>query len=103
MFGDLGAPELLIILAIVVLLFGVGKVGRLGKDLGTAVKEFRSAVKDEDEKKAEVAPPPPPQLVDQAVVTPAGQAAANPPPVQAAPAASPGETASAKSQSPNIF
>ena len=49
MIGDLGAPELLIIFAIVVLLFGVGKVGRLGKDLGTAVREFRSAVRDDSQ------------------------------------------------------
>jgi TatA/E family protein of Tat protein translocase len=53
MIGDLGTPELLVILAIVVLLFGVGKLGRLGKDLGSAVREFRSAVHDED------AQPPP--------------------------------------------
>ena len=48
MFETLGAPELLIILAVVVLLFGAGRVGRLGKDLGTSVKEFRKAMKDED-------------------------------------------------------
>lgn len=47
MFGDIGVPELLIILAIVVLLFGVGRVGRLGKDLGTSIKEFRKAVSDD--------------------------------------------------------
>ncbi|MBN9494059.1 twin-arginine translocase TatA/TatE family subunit [bacterium] len=47
MFGDIGVPELLIILAIVVLLFGVGRVGRLGKDLGTSIKEFRKAVNDD--------------------------------------------------------
>ena len=49
MFDTIGVPELLIILAIVVLLFGAGKVSRLGKDLGTSVKEFRRAMKDEDE------------------------------------------------------
>ena len=48
MFETLGAPELLIILAVVVLLFGAGRVGRLGKDLGTSVREFRSAMKDDD-------------------------------------------------------
>ncbi len=47
MIGDLGAPELLIIFAIVILLFGAGKVSRLGKDLGTSVREFRSAVRDD--------------------------------------------------------
>ena len=48
MFETLGAPELLIILVIVVLLFGAGRVGRLGKDLGTSVKEFRRAIQDDD-------------------------------------------------------
>ncbi len=47
MFGDIGVPELLIILALVMVLFGAGRVGRLGKDLGTAVKDFRAAVRDE--------------------------------------------------------
>lgn len=55
MFGDIGVPELLIILAIVVLLFGVGRVGRLGKDLGTSIKEFRKAV-NEDKPEATVQP-----------------------------------------------
>ncbi len=49
MFGDIGAPELMIILLIVIVLFGAGRVGKLGKDVGTAVREFRHAVKDEDE------------------------------------------------------
>ncbi len=48
MFETIGVPELLIILAIVMLLFGAGKVSRLGKDLGTSVKEFRRAMTDED-------------------------------------------------------
>ena len=49
MFGDVGPMELLIILAVVILLFGVGKVGKLGKELGTSVKEFRRAISDSDE------------------------------------------------------
>ena len=49
MFGDVGPMELLIILAVVILLFGVGKVGKLGKELGTSVKEFRRAINDSDE------------------------------------------------------
>ncbi|MBN9491737.1 twin-arginine translocase TatA/TatE family subunit [bacterium] len=48
MFGSLGAPELIIIGLIIVLLFGVGKLSGLGKDLGSSVKEFRKAVKDEE-------------------------------------------------------
>ena len=48
MIGDLGVPELLIILVLVVLLFGAGRVGRLGKDLGTSIREFRKAMSEED-------------------------------------------------------
>ena len=48
MLGTLGAPELLIIGAIVLLIFGVGRLSGLGKDLGSSIKEFRKAVKDDD-------------------------------------------------------
>ena len=58
MIGDLGAPELLIIFAVVILLFGVGKVGRLGKDLGTAVREFRTAVRDDSDDEPSSSPSP---------------------------------------------
>ncbi len=37
----LGAPELLLILAVVVILFGVGRIGKIGKELGTGMREFR--------------------------------------------------------------
>ena len=46
----LGPTELLIILAIVILLFGVGRIGRLGADFGKAIKEFRKAVSTDDDK-----------------------------------------------------
>ncbi len=45
----LGAPELLIILVIVIAIFGAGKLANLGSALGKGVKDFRSAVKTEDE------------------------------------------------------
>ena len=41
--------QLLIILAIVALLFGTKKLRNLGGDLGSALKSFRSAVKDDGE------------------------------------------------------
>jgi len=44
--------ELLIIAAVVILLFGAGKVGRLGKDLGTSIKEFRRAIRDDEDSPA---------------------------------------------------
>ena len=53
MFGSLGLPELLIILAIVILIFGVNKLPRLGKGLGEGIKNFKDSIKsgnnDEDE------------------------------------------------------
>jgi len=45
-----GITELVIILVIVVLLFGTSKLKSLGTDLGSAIKGFRSAVTDENEK-----------------------------------------------------
>jgi len=42
-------PQLLIILVIVVLLFGAKRLRNLGGDLGSAVKGFKSAVKEEGE------------------------------------------------------
>jgi sec-independent protein translocase protein TatA len=54
--GPLGAPELLIILAIVVVLFGATRIGDIGKGIGRGIKEFRQELKDDgsnDEKKDE--------------------------------------------------
>ena len=45
-----GVTELIIILVIVLLLFGTTKLKSLGTDLGSAIKGFRTAVSDEDEK-----------------------------------------------------
>ena len=48
MFGSLGVPELLIILAIVVLIFGVNKLPRLGKGLGEGIRNFKDSVRSGD-------------------------------------------------------
>jgi sec-independent protein translocase protein TatA len=45
MFGSFGLPEMLIILAIVVLLFGVNKLPRLGKGLGEGIRNFKDSVR----------------------------------------------------------
>lgn len=42
--------QLLILLAVVILIFGTKKLKNVGGDLGSAIKGFKSAVKDGDEK-----------------------------------------------------
>ena len=88
MFGSLGAPEIAIIGVVLILLFGVGKLSGLGKDLGSSVKEFRKAIKDED------AQPPEQKMPAQQIQQPPAQAPAPPPPQQQQPA---------DPQKPNVF
>ena len=45
MFGSLGVPELLLILLIVIIIFGAGKLPQLGKGLGEGIKNFRNSLK----------------------------------------------------------
>jgi sec-independent protein translocase protein TatA len=54
-FQSFGAPELLIILAIVVVLFGATRIGDIGKGIGRGIREFRREVKEgqDDEKRVE--------------------------------------------------
>ncbi len=47
----LGPTELIIILIIVLLVFGVGRVATLGKELGSGIREFRKGLSGDDEKK----------------------------------------------------
>ncbi len=56
--GGISIWQLLIVLAIVVLLFGTKKLRGMGGDLGSAVKSFKSAVKDGDEETLKADDPP---------------------------------------------
>jgi sec-independent protein translocase protein TatA len=51
--GGLGFPELLMIAAVALLLFGGKKVGDLGKGLGEGIRNFKVALKGDDETKKE--------------------------------------------------
>ncbi len=50
MFSGFGLTELLVILAIVLLIFGPKRLKSLGSDLGSAIKGFRTAVSDDENK-----------------------------------------------------
>lgn len=94
MFGSLGAPEIAIIGVVIILIFGVGKLSGLGRDLGSSIKEFRRAVREEDpqppaQQPSQIAPPPPSPP----------QAQYTPPP----PPAGPAPTGQGEQKHPNIF
>ncbi|RPI33811.1 MAG: twin-arginine translocase TatA/TatE family subunit [Chloroflexota bacterium] len=40
----LGGPEIIILLAIVILLFGAGRIAKIGRELGTGIRSFREAI-----------------------------------------------------------
>jgi sec-independent protein translocase protein TatA len=48
-------PELLIVLAIVVLLFGAKKIPDLAKGMGRGIKDFKKAIKEDEEDTKEIA------------------------------------------------
>ncbi len=50
---DLGWPEILLILVIVLVVFGAGKIPNVARDLGKGVREFRKAMSGSDEEKTE--------------------------------------------------
>jgi len=54
-FGGISIWQLLIVLAIVLVLFGAKKLRNVGSDLGSAVKGFKGAMKEEDAEEATTA------------------------------------------------
>ncbi len=52
-FGMIGMPQVIIIIVVVLLLFGGRKIPELMKGLGSGIKEFKNAAKEEKEDKKE--------------------------------------------------
>jgi len=48
MFG-IGMPELIIILVIILIIFGAGKLPEIGSGIGKGIKNFKKATKDAEE------------------------------------------------------
>jgi len=53
MFGSLGFTELILILFIVLIIFGAGKLPQLGEGVGKAIKGFKKSVHEADAIEAE--------------------------------------------------
>jgi sec-independent protein translocase protein TatA len=52
---DFGLPELLIILVIIIILFGPGRIGKIAGELGKGIRSFKDGIggkKDDDDKEA---------------------------------------------------
>ena len=69
MFGSLGFTELILILFIVLIIFGAGKLPQLGEGIGKAIKGFKKSVHEADAIEAEAqaqaqqSEPVPPQAI----------------------------------------
>lgn len=55
---NIGAPELIIILIVVLLIFGVGRLSRIGGEMGGAIREFRKGLQGPDEEDKTSKPEP---------------------------------------------
>jgi sec-independent protein translocase protein TatA len=89
MFGSMGITELVLILFIVLIIFGAGKLPQLGEGLGKAIKGFKKSVHEADAIELEAqqaqvqqqpgAPPAPDAAASAQAAPPAGTTAAPPP------------------------
>jgi sec-independent protein translocase protein TatA len=52
MFGSLGFGEIVLILLIVILIFGTSRIPELGRGLGEGIKNFKKAIKGEEDEKS---------------------------------------------------
>jgi sec-independent protein translocase protein TatA len=55
--GNLGVPELLLILLIVIIIFGANKLPQLGRGIGEGLRNFKESMKTGEEGKDKPTPP----------------------------------------------
>ncbi len=73
MFGSFGWMELLLILIIVLIIFGAGKIPQLGEGLGKAIKGFKKSVHEADAIDVTATPAQPEQVAQQGQQSQMGQ------------------------------
>ena len=66
--GSMSIWHWLIVLVVVVVVFGTGKLRNAGSDLGKAVKGFKDGVKGDEEKSSSQVPPPQQQVADKSTI-----------------------------------
>ncbi len=89
MFGSFGWMELLLILVIVLIIFGAGKIPQLGEGLGKAIKGFKKSVHEADAIDVTANEAEPPAAQPSAQIPQTGQSATPPPAQQPADEAPP--------------
>ncbi len=50
LFRNFGIPELILVLVVAILFFGPGRIGKLGSELGKAIRGFKDEVKSDEDK-----------------------------------------------------
>ena len=102
MFGSLGFTELILILFIVLIIFGAGKLPQLGEGVGKAIKGFKKSVHEADVIEAEAQAAAQQAPVAQAGAPEMGQAppSQNAQPSQASNTVSQGQTVSTPEAQP---
>jgi sec-independent protein translocase protein TatA len=73
---NLGLPEILVIVAVVILIFGIGKVADVGGALGRSIREFRRELREGDKEEEQAKPEP----RSEAKVEPRSEEGKAPPP-----------------------
>lgn len=55
MFNTFGLPELLVVLVVILLIFGVGRISKVAGELGNAIRQFREGLqgKSDDQRESE--------------------------------------------------